>query len=344
MDPTRTRISKELKKPGICYAVTDDGIELPVVDVTHEAFSLAVSPDQLRAIADESVRGLKRSMRLPTLVHRILARRSILMRTTMEASGTVLSGMGTYLFKLGPDNLGPGYAGRLDRRIASSITPVCVRLRLMSMARLLGDALAPALTLSQGEPVQLINIGGGTSMDSLNALILLRKEQPDLLTRRRIFVYVLDRDEAGPHFGARALNALTTGDGPLQGVDITMNHFAYDWRNANTLRAILESIGAKGTVAVGSSEGGLFEYGSDQDIVSNLEVLREATGEDFVMVGSIVRDEEIPREIQRMGNMTLRTLGLGEFSRLATRAGWMINRTMEGNTLYHVATLIKAIG
>ena len=339
---SNTRIPEKAKKPGICYALTDDGIELPVVDITHKAFRLTVSPENLTAIAGNSTRGLERSMRIPGFVRSLIARRSILMRATMEASGTGLSGMGTYLFKLGPDNLGAGYAGKLDRRIASSITPVCVRLRLQAMARLICDALAPTLAISRNEPIHLINIAGGPSLDSLNALILLKKEQPELLAGRRISVHVLDKDQAGPHFGARALEALLAKDAPLHGLDIVMKHLDYDWTKPSSLRAILESRGTKDAIAAGSSEGGLFEYGTDHDIVSNLEVLRESTGEDFVMVGSVFRDEDVPRKIRDMGNLTLRTLGLEAFKKLAARAGWTVNRTFEGNSLYHVVGMTKA--
>jgi hypothetical protein len=34
------------KRPGVYYALTNDGIELPIVDVTHPAFALDVSDEQ----------------------------------------------------------------------------------------------------------------------------------------------------------------------------------------------------------------------------------------------------------------------------------------------------------
>ena len=33
------KIPEQNKKPGVCYAVTDDGLELPVIDITHPAFA-----------------------------------------------------------------------------------------------------------------------------------------------------------------------------------------------------------------------------------------------------------------------------------------------------------------
>ncbi len=37
-------------KPGLVYAATDEGLELPVIDVTHPAFALNVSQNVRRDI------------------------------------------------------------------------------------------------------------------------------------------------------------------------------------------------------------------------------------------------------------------------------------------------------
>ncbi len=42
----RTRLEKN-KKPGVSYALTADGIELPIVDVTHPAFALTLTEADL---------------------------------------------------------------------------------------------------------------------------------------------------------------------------------------------------------------------------------------------------------------------------------------------------------
>jgi hypothetical protein len=74
------RIPERHKKPGVCYTVTDDGIELPVVDVTHSASALDPSPSELAANAEESLRGLRHWARLPVFARRLAARHSVLMR------------------------------------------------------------------------------------------------------------------------------------------------------------------------------------------------------------------------------------------------------------------------
>jgi hypothetical protein len=51
-------IPEQNKKRGVCYVASDDGIELPVIDVTHSAFACEVSSAELSALIDESGRNL----------------------------------------------------------------------------------------------------------------------------------------------------------------------------------------------------------------------------------------------------------------------------------------------
>ena len=99
---------------------------------------------------------------------------------------------------------------------------------MRDVARLLADGLAPALAAQPGAPVHLLNIGGGPATDSLNALILLQKEQPQQLAGRQIVIHVLDLDATGPHFGARALDALLAAGAPLHGMMAAFQHIPYD--------------------------------------------------------------------------------------------------------------------
>jgi hypothetical protein len=118
------RVPEKNKKPGVCYAVTDDGLELPVIDITHQTFAFKMSESELNTIAEKNIRGLERMKRIPAFVRRFyiafIARRSILMRGMTKARGSFVSGVSTYLNKLGPDNLGSGYAGWIDRSAAKN--------------------------------------------------------------------------------------------------------------------------------------------------------------------------------------------------------------------------------
>ena len=99
------------KQPGVYYAFTEDGVELPIIDITHPSFQV-IKPDNetLAFIDKKTIAEHKVLIRISKPVRRILfwvmSRMSILMRCVFETDGTFLSGMNTYLIKLGPGNLG----------------------------------------------------------------------------------------------------------------------------------------------------------------------------------------------------------------------------------------------
>jgi len=97
------RIPETDKKSGLCYAFTNDGIELPVIDVGNSAFRIESS--DMAAADPERVR--KPSF-LQGLLIKPLLRGSLLAKTITEARGTYASGIGIYILELGPDNLGSG--------------------------------------------------------------------------------------------------------------------------------------------------------------------------------------------------------------------------------------------
>ena len=106
------RIPETKKKPGVCYAPTDDGVELPVIDITHPAFALELSGEDLAKRTEAYIREQDRWERFPSFLRAVVARyfqkHSILARGGTGADGALLSGMSTYLMKLGPDNLAQG--------------------------------------------------------------------------------------------------------------------------------------------------------------------------------------------------------------------------------------------
>jgi hypothetical protein len=334
---TSPRIPEKNKRSGVHYAVTIDGVELPVVDVTHPAFTLSVSDAEQQALVKRFMREkqflVMLAKKAPKLLRRLLLRiafpNSILARDIQDSDGTFLSGMTTYLLKLGPDNLGSAYAGPVDRKIAATLAATTFRLRLQDIARLLADALAPMLADGARKPIQLLNIAGGPALDSLNALLLLQRERPAALEGRRIVVSVLDRDRNGPAFGAHALTAWLAKGAPLHGLDVTFRHVHYDWRHAEGLRPVLDEARADDARMVGSSEGGLFEYGSDEEIVNNLTRLREWTPDDFVMVGSVTRADEPMQHLRRLSTAALHPRGLAAFRELAQGAGFDVARAIE---------------
>ena len=339
------RIPERNKKPGVCYALSNDGIELPVIDVTHPAFACEVSAAALSSLIDESVRDLATVKNTPPEAVRAIVAKSILARGWVRSVGSIMDGMTTYLNRLGPENLGDGYANAIDRRMAAGLLALSFRFRLRDIARLIADALATTPAVPDERPVCLLNIAGGAAADSVNGLILVNKECPQRLIGRRVSIRVLDVDDQGPGFGERALSALLEEGAPLAGLDVAFEHTNYDWGQVASLRETLAGMGDIGA-GVCSSEGGLFDYGSDEDIVGNLTVLRDATPADFVVVGSVVRDTttldlRLKPTTEAGGRPVIRYLGLDAFRALAGRSGWRVDRVID-SVAHHAVSMTKA--
>jgi hypothetical protein len=335
-------IPENEKKPGVCYAPTDDGIELPVIDVSHPAFVFDVSEPALTKSIADTLEDLERFKTMSAAEIGALAQHSILVRGGLQARGGYLSGMTTYLHKLGPDNLGRGYASDRDRRAAGQLLPLAFRHRLATVARLVADSLVEALRVARG-PVHLLNIGGGPALDSLNAVILVRKEHADLLTRP-VLVRVLDLDAVGPAFGARALAALQSADGPLHGLDVTFEHLAYDWASPAQLAVALDQATRDDAAVVASSEGGLLEYGSDEHIAANLRVFHEHAPNATALVGTLLKDQvTLPARLKWIGagtGIAVRLLGLDALHALARQTGWELIRIEDG-PIHHIIVAEK---
>lgn len=198
---------------------------------------------------------------------------------------------------------------------------------------MIASGMAPSLSSRPQKPLCLLNIGGGTAIDSLNALILTRKDHPELLKGRKITILCLDLEEAAARFGARALEALKAEKASLAGLDIAFNHIPYDWADASTLGKALEGLGKDG-VAAGSSEGALFEYGSDEAVSGNLKALHTGTPGDFCFCGSVTRDTEWNHSNPLWAMLKPRTLET--FGELAARAGWEVAQAEEDPNFYNV--------
>jgi len=317
-------------KSDLVYATTDDGLRLPVIDITRPEFAL---PDDAASIAalDAAVREAeRRNALIPGFVMRFMmqsaARRSRLLADIMEPDATYLAGLTTYIMKLGVENLPPPFTTDIDRRLVSAPPVTAMRLRLQQVVKLMADGLEPLLAANSAAPLVLINIGGGPAIDSLDALILLRRRNAALLARP-IAIRVLDIDAAGPRFGAAALAALSAQDQPLVGLDITFTHEHYDWNKRALLGDLVYRATAQGGILAGSSEGALFEYGSDDAVVANLLTLRHGGRGAKLVAGSVTSADALHRQSVANTRFKLVPRGLEGFRPLAERGGFRIARS-----------------
>jgi hypothetical protein len=348
----------------VIYAATRDGYTLPVIDITNPRFAVPDDPESLRQLFAASVDEELRRRRIPRFIMQWMlksaARRSRLVRAVFNGDATFLDGITTYVMKLGADNLPPPYDSPVDKRMAASPHLTLLRLRTQQVARLLADGLgtelasaphSPSLSspgravgASPGDPdkegnallsrmagtspamtrpLHLINIAGGPAIDSMNTLIVLNRRGGALL-RRPIVIHVLDPDDAGPYFGRNALAALMKDGGPLNGLDIAFDHRSYDWDRPASLEALLRELSAANAIIAASTEGGLFEYGSDAAIVANLTALRAAGVK--LVAGSVTSADESRRRMITATRFKLVPRGLEGFAPLADRGGYRVAR------------------
>jgi hypothetical protein len=225
--------------------------------------------------------------------------------------------------------------------LAGALPVLSMRLRFQDIVRLLADSLVPALGGDAKAALHLLNIGGGPAIDSLNALIVLQKEHPGLLAGRRTSIHILDQDDIGPGFGRRALASLMVENGPLHNLDIRFDHVKYDWSDTSVLRELVGTFNGGPVVAAASSEGALFEYGSDDEIIANLQALLEIPYGGTAVVGTVTRADKTGRVLNSGSQAAINLRGLEAFRALAQRARWSITKCTD-RPLSHDILLEKA--
>lgn len=331
-DPSPSQASFA-RRPGVSYARTAQNLEIPVIDVSHPAFAVADDAQTVESLYQTSLVMTRRNARLPRFVLRFLLRlgmrRSFLVREMLSpVNSAFLPGMSTYLIKLGPDNLVPPFNTPTDRQFAGYPGIMAIRIRLQQTARLLAEGLQAALRERPGAPLHLLNIGGGTAIDSLNALILLRRAAAPLL-QRSVTVQILDPDKDGPLFAGRALAALAVTGAPLSGVDVRVVHTPYNWNDPAPLRQLVQQFVTEGAVIAASSEGALFEYATDAAVVANLQALYDNGSGASLVVGSVTRGDELTRSGLQYAPFKLMPRGAAVFGSLIKGTGFAIARVYE---------------
>ncbi|HTJ58129.1 MAG TPA: hypothetical protein VL418_11250 [Devosiaceae bacterium] len=117
------------------------------------------------------------------------------------------------------------------------------------------------------------------------------------------------------------------GWGPLMGLEVNLGHIAWNWRDLHGLPHFLDDGEVGEGIVAASSEGGLFEYGSDAEIIGRLEVLRDGTGVDAAVAASVTRGDAATPLFARRGLFPIVPCGVEAFSALAAQAGWQLAET-----------------
>ncbi len=109
----------------------------------------------------------------------------------------------------------------------------------------------------------------------------------------------------------------------MLGLDVQFEHHAYDWNDTAPLARLLAGLAARPTVMAASSEGGLFEYGTDDAIVANLTALARAGVP--IVAGSVTSSSEVRKQIiAQRRRFRIFARGLEGFAPLVERSGYAI--------------------
>jgi hypothetical protein len=340
------------KIPGLSYAFTSNGVELPVLDITHPYFisctDVKVLNKLLPYVQKNAEKNAEKFNKIPAICKRYLIKHSFAMAELLqvEDQNTFASGITTLMMKLGPQLIGKGKKRFWDRQVNRGFGSLVIRMRARDISKCQAETLMPLLIKSPGKDLCFINIAGGAASDSINALFLVQKENPALLKDRKIEINVLDIDNFGPAFGDRCITALKAPSGRFNELNISFGHIHYDWNNTGKLAELLTE--RKEWLKICSSEGGLFEYCSDEVIIKNLNTLYSHSDDDIVIAGTLLHDVKtidagMLAALKISTNIKPRLLGINGLKNIIENNSWKIESITEGNPRYLIFALKKDI-
>ena len=304
----------------IVFATTADGLRLPVIDVTHPAFAIADDAASLAARFEAFADWDRRNDRVPGTVTWLLiwlaARRSPLLRKILASDNGYLDSISTYMLKLGADHLPPGFDGPMDRKVAAAPHMALVRLRMQQIARLLADALLRSARRRAGRAAQSRQHRGrpGARQHQRADHARARARDADRPSDRDPCVRCaagradLRRPRAACAHRARGAAARDRCPVPTPRLRLERHRAA---------RAPACRPRRAGAIIAASSEGGLFEYGTDDAIVANLTALARAGVP--IVAGSVTSSSEVRKRMIAQTRFRLFARGLEGFAPLAER-------------------------
>jgi hypothetical protein len=347
---TRKLYTIKNKIPELSYAFTLNGIELPVLDITHPYFVSCTDEKTLKEllpyIEKNAEKNAEKFNKIPAFIKRFLINHSFAMAELLriENQNLFASGITTIMMKLGPRLIGKGRKRFLDRQLNKGFGALVIRMRARDISKCQAEALMPLLIKSPGKDLCFINIAGGAGSDSINALFLIQKENPALLKERKIEINILDIDAFGPSFADSSITALKAPGGKLSDLNISSRYIHYDWKNTERLAELL--LERKDWLQICSSEGGLFEYCSDEVITQNLNILYSHSDNDIVVTGTLLHDVKtidagMLAALKISSNIKPRLLGINGLKNITENNRWKIEHIIEGNPRYLIFTLKK---
>jgi hypothetical protein len=333
--------------PGMAYARVNQDLELPILDITSSQFSNSINLNSLAALKKDSQKQSEAIRSMPESLKTAVAHNSLIFGNYFNKAtgGRFLSGMSTYILKLGPYLLRNKDERSIDWAISNGIGSMAARMRLRDICQMQAALLNPLLIKYPIKKLCLLNIAGGAASDSINTLILLHREDSNLLKRRQIEIHILDIDNLSPAFALRCIEELKKSPYHFSGLDITVYQEFYNWECSKNLQKLLH--GNRDSLISISSEGGLFEYGRDEDILSNLDMLYNLTPSETPIIADIFHDRQTVDPtllaMSETSGATMRFLGLKGFMNILKNTRWELASILENNPVYLVYALKKKV-
>lgn len=338
------------KIPELSYAFTANGIELPVLDITHPYFVSCTDEETLKKLLPYVEKNAEKNAdkfnKIPAFIKRFFINHSFAAAELLqvEKQNEFASGITTIMMKLGPKLIGKGKKRFLDRQMNKGFGALVIRMRARDISKCLADTLMPLLIKSPGKDLCFINIAGGAASDSINSLFLIQNDEPALLKDRKIEINVLDIDNFGPSFAENSISALKAPGGRFNGLNISFRYIHYDWNNTDKLIELQSE--RKEWLQIYSSEGGLFEYCSDEVIIKNLNTIYSYSPDEILFAGTLLHDADtidagMLAALKISTRLKPRLLGINGLRNIIENSNWRINSFIEGNPRYLIFTLMK---
>ncbi|MGE7859780.1 hypothetical protein ACQKOA_01795 [Bacillus mobilis] len=320
----------------ILYAVFENETELPILDITHPLFNASIDEQAYHLNCLKSARSIESLKKMPSFIQNIFVKMS-------NVDDSYLSGMRTLLYKLGPGLSRGIKLSFRDKWAVKQTSFMGLRIRLRDLCRQQSKLLLPQLKAFPERGLCFFNIAGGSAADSINTLILIQESDPELLKGRKIEINILDIDTYGPNFAKRCIDVLKQPGERFYNLDITLHTIHYDWSQSESLLKM--SLEYSGWIQLCSSEGGLFEYGSDSHIIENLNHFFENSPADARVTGSLIFDRAHVNQgylgFTEFIGVQIRYLGLEGLKRILDQTSWVLEESHEIDTIYSLFSLKK---
>lgn len=340
------KIPERNKVPGLPYVFTDTGLELAVLDITHPLFETSMDEKGLAGQRAQSAATAALIKTMSADQRKMITANSYIWggHFSGETPASCLSGMATYMLKLGPGLIGGGEERKADQRATMGVSGIAARMRLRDLCRLQTEVLCPVLKTHPGRPLCLINIAGGAASDTFNTIRLILRRDPALLQGRRIEIHLLETDTIGPRFAKRSLAALREAGGDFATLNLVFRLHHASWADEDAWKGILRD--RSDDILLAASEGGLFEYGRDKDILAVLGSLAACPSDSTLIAGSSLLDRQaIDPTIPALADLSgsaLRFLGKAGLEGILKPTAWSAEWfDQPANPIYLVFALRK---